>query len=143
MELGSSQAAQIVRDGKPQTVQVVAIPLPKSFGLAGAILQDPKFAAGAALGEIGIKISDPTKAEIARLGYTGFKGALVKEVEPDGLAVRAGIRSGMLVVQVEKQAVHSAGEFAAAMKNQSLSKGVMLLVRTPEGGNRLVQLRQP
>ena len=143
MELGSSQAAQIIRDGKPQSVQVVAIPLPKSVGLAGAILQDPRFAAGAALGEIGIKIADPTKAEIARLGYTGFKGALVKEVEPGGLAARAGIRSGMLVVQVEKQAVRSAGEFAAAMKNQSLSKGVMLLVHTPEGGNRLVQLRQP
>ena len=41
-ELGTSQAAQIIRDGKPQTVQVVASPLPKTFGLAGTILQDPK-----------------------------------------------------------------------------------------------------
>ena len=45
-ELGTSQSAQIIRDGKPQTVQVVASPLPKSFGLAGAILQDPKLATG-------------------------------------------------------------------------------------------------
>jgi serine protease Do len=43
-ELGTSQAVQIVRDGKLQTVQVVASPLPKTYGLAGSILQDPKLA---------------------------------------------------------------------------------------------------
>ena len=41
-EVGTSLAAQIVRDGKPQTLHVVASPLPKNFGLAGTILQDPK-----------------------------------------------------------------------------------------------------
>jgi S1-C subfamily serine protease len=70
-------------------------------------------------------------------------GALVKEVEPDGLAAGAGIRGGMLVMQVEKKPVRSVAEFRAAMKEQSLSKGVMLLIRTPDGGNRLVQLRKP
>ena len=55
---------------------------------------------------------------------------------------RAGIRGGMLVMQVDKKAIRSAAEFKQAMKNRSLSKGVMLLVRTPEGGNRLVQLRK-
>ena len=45
-------------------------------------------------------------------------------------------------MQVDKKAVRSAAEFNQAMKNQSLSKGVMLLIRTPEGGNRLVPLRK-
>ena len=141
-ELGTSQTAQIVRDGKPQTVQVVASPLPKTFGLAGTILQDPKLAAGTSVNELGIKIADLTKADIERFGYKGFKGALIKEVEPDGLAARAGIRGGMLVMQVDKKPIRSAAEFNMAMKNQSLSKGVMLLIRTPDGGNRLVQLRK-
>ena len=48
----------------------------------------------------------------------------------------------MLVMQVDKKAIRSAAEFNQAMKNPSLPKGVMLLVRTPEGGNRLVQLRR-
>ena len=106
-ELGTSQTVQIVRDGKPQTVQVVASPLPKSFGLAGTILRDPKLAANSTVGELGIKVADLTKADIDRFAYAGFKGALVKEVEPDGLASRAGIRGGMLVMQVEKKAVRS------------------------------------
>lgn len=142
-EVGSSPTAQIVRDGKPQSVRVIASPLPKNFGLAGAILQDPKLAAGSAATEWGIKIADPSKAEIERFGYQGFKGALVKEVEADGPAGQAGISSGMLVMQVDKKPVRSAAEFNLAMKNQSLSKGVMLLVRTADGGSRLVQLRKP
>ena len=54
-ELGMSQTAQIIRNGKPQTVQVVASPLPKSFGLAGTILQDPRLATGSTFNELGIK----------------------------------------------------------------------------------------
>ena len=77
-----------------------------------------------------------------RFDYQGFRGALVKEVEPGGLAEQAGLRGGMLVMQVDKMAVHSVVEFRRAMKQQSLSKGVMLLVRTPEGGNRLVTVRR-
>ena len=141
-EMGTSQAAEVIRDGKPQIFRVVATPLPKNFGLAGVILQDPKLSGGSTVSELGIKIADPTKADIERFGYAGFKGALVKEVELDGPAAQVGIRGGMLIMQVEKTAVRSSAEFRTAMKNQSLSKGVMLLVRTPEGGNRLVQLRK-
>ncbi len=141
-ELGMSQTAQIVRDGKPQTVQVVASPMPKSLGLAGTILQDPKLAADSTVDDLGIKVADLTKADIERFDYKGFKGAVIKEVESGGLAAQAGIRGGMLITQVEKKAVRSAAEFKQAMKDQSLSKGVMLLIRTPEGGNRLVPLRK-
>ena len=141
-ELGASQVAEIVRDGKRQTVGIVASSLPKTFGLAGKILQDPQVAMGSTVNELGIKIADLTKADIERFGYTGFKGAIVKEVEPNGPAAQAGVRAGMLVMQVEKKSVRSAAEFTMAMRTQSLSKGVMLLIRTPDGGNRLVQLRK-
>jgi len=141
-EAGTSQAIQIVRDGKSQTVQVATSPLPKTFGLAGSILQEPMVAGRSSVIELGIKVGDPTKAEIERFGYMGFKGVLAKEVEADGLAARAGIRSGMLIMQVDKVPVHSTTEFNMAMKTQSLSRGVMLLIRTPDGGNRLVQLRK-
>ena len=142
-ELGVPQTAQIVRDGKPLAVQIVASSMPKSSGLAGKILQDPKLAAGSMVTELGIRVMDLTKADIDRFDYKGFEGALIKEVDPDGLAAQAGIRGGMLILQVDKNKIRSAAEFHQAMKNQSVSKGVMLLVRTPEGGNRLVPLRKP
>ena len=140
--LGTSQTVQIIRDGKPQAVQVMASLQPKSFGLAGRILQDPQLAASSAVSGLGLTVADLTKADIDRFAYAGFKGALVKEVEPAGLAARAGIRSGMLIMQVDKRTVRSAAEFHQALKNQPLTKGVMLLLRTPEGGNRLVPVRK-
>ena len=142
-ERGKSQTIEIVRDEKPQSVEVVACSLPTSFGLAGAILQDPKLAADPALNELGIKAADLTNADKERFDYKGFKGAIIKQVDPKGPAAQAGLRDGMLVMQVDKKPIRSLGEFHQAMKNQSLAKGVMLLVRTPEGGNRLVQLRKP
>ena len=57
------------------------------------------------------------------------------------MAEQAGLRGGMLVMQVDTTAVHSVVELRRAIKQQSLSKGVMLLVRTPEGGNRLVTVK--
>jgi len=140
--LGTLQTAEIMRDGNPQSIRVVASPLPKTFGLAGALLRDPKLAVGSTLNDLGIKVADLTKADIKRFGYTGFQGALIKEVEPGGPADQAGIRGGMLVMKVERKEIHSAAEFQASMKNQSLTKGVMLLMRTPDGGNRLIQLRK-
>ena len=143
MEIGASQDVEIVRNGKPQTVRVVASPLPKSPGLAAAILQDPRLAPNSAASELGLKVADLTRADIERFAYAGFKEALVKEVEPESLAAQAGIRGGMLIMQIDKKTVRSAAEFHQAMKDLSLARGLMLLVRTPEGGNRLMSLRKP
>jgi serine protease Do len=141
-ESGTSQTVEIVRDGKPHALQITAGSLPKSPGLAGKILQAPIASTGSAIKELGINVADLSKADVERFGYAGFKGAIVKEVDPDGLAAQCGIRTGMLVRQVEKRAVFSAAEFVAAMRDRSLAEGVMLLIRTPDGGNRLVQLRK-
>jgi S1-C subfamily serine protease len=70
-----------------------------------------------------------------------MEGALIAEVDPNGVAYAAGLRTGMLVLKVGKQEVKSAAEFDAAVKKQSLKDGVLLLVRT-KAGNRFVVLQQ-
>jgi serine protease Do len=140
-EPGSPQTAQIVRDGKPLSLQVVAGSLPRNVGLAGSILREPKPFDGLQLEDLGIRIDNLTKTDSDRFGYGGYQGALITVVEPNGPAGKAGIQAGSLVMQVEKTTVASAAEFKLAMKAHSLSKGVMLLIRTPGGGNRLVQLK--
>ncbi len=139
--LETPQSIKIIRDGKPRTFAIAVCPLPKSLGLAGAIMQAPNAATGLAIDSLGVKIADLAKADIDRFNYQGFRGALVKEVRSGGVAEQAGLRGGMLVMQVDTTAVHSVVELRRAIKQQSLSKGVMLLVRTPEGGNRLVTVK--
>ena len=78
--LETPQSIKIIRDGKPRTFAIAVCPLPKSLGLAGAIMQAPNAATGLAIDSLGVKIADLAKADIDRFNYQGFRGALVKEV---------------------------------------------------------------
>ena len=89
-----------------------------------------------------LEVADLTKDLAERLGYAGFSGAVVTAVEPDGPAAQVGIHEGMLMLKVGKKPVASAAEFDAAVRKESIAAGVMLLIRTAEGGNRFVVLRR-
>ena len=143
---GSSQQVDLLRDGKRQAMPVVVSALPQDFGLAatpgpgkgGADGQTPPTVSK----ELGVEVSDLSKELAQRLGYTNHTGAIVTGVDANGLAARAGIREGMLILLVGKKQVRSAAEFATALKGESVKNGVLLLVRTPQGGNRFVVLRR-
>jgi len=142
---GSKQKVGIIRDRKPASLTVVVKPLPGDFGLASAPLgsddrrngDSPAYSNS----ELGLEVGDLTTELAKRLGYEGFQGVLITDAEPDGIAAAAGIRSGMLILRVGNKIVKSVDEFKAALKTQSLEKGVLLLIRT-EGGNRFVVLKQ-
>ena len=142
---GSKQKVGIIRDRKPASLTVVVKPLPGDFGVAATPLgsddrrngDSPAYSNS----ELGLEVDDLT-AQLAKwLGYEDFQGVLITGVEPDGIAAAAGIRSGMLILRISNKIVKSVDEFKAAMKTQSLEKGVLLLIRT-ESGNRFVVLRQ-
>jgi serine protease Do len=139
---GVTQAMEIMRDGKPLSVEIVVSPLPRSFGLVGAILREPQAAGDAEVQGLGLRIGGSARAEIEQRAYSGSRGALVTEVEPGGAAAKAGIRAGALIEQVGDTTVASAAEFNRAMTTQAATKGVTLLIRTPDGGTRLVQLKR-
>jgi serine protease Do len=86
-------------------------------------------------------VTDLTAEQAEQLGYKGETGALVAEVDPNGVAYANGIRPGMLVLKVGKKPVKSADDFEQAIGKESLKDGVLLLVRT-QAGNRFVVLRQ-
>ena len=90
--------------------------------------------------ELGIELRDLTPEIAQKLGLDANSGVIVAAVRPDGVAAPSGIRKGMIILLVEQQRVHSVAEFKAAMKDESLEKGVLLLVRT-QSGNRFLLLK--
>jgi serine protease Do len=144
--LGSAQPVEILRDTKPQTLSVPVSPLPKDFGTALA----PGIGHGRGHGgtpgfsskDLGLEVSDLSKELADRLGYAGFSGVVVTGVDRDGIAAEAGIREGMLILRVGKKPVRSAATFGEALKTESLANGILLLVRTADGGNRFIVLRR-
>ncbi len=66
---------------------------------------------------------------------------MITRVEPGSVAATAGLRQGMLITQVDRQAVTSAATAREALNRGSLQKGLLLQVRTPQGGTNFVLLQ--
>ena len=79
-----------------------------------------------------------------QLGYKeGTKGVVVAAVQPDGAAAEAGLRRGMLLVKVDKKRVHDVAAVREAVAGAASGKGVLLQVRSPQGGTDFVVVKVP
>jgi len=66
-------------------------------------------------------------------GYENEKGVVVSEVSEGSNAFRAGLRPGMLIKEINRQAVNNLKEFNDAMKDTSDKGDILLLVKDPNG----------
>jgi serine protease Do len=142
--MGSKQKADILREGKPQTLEVVVKTLPADFGAAPRGPRQPRRQGETPSydsKELGLSVADLTPEVAKQLGYAGAGGVVVTEVDPAGIAAGADVREGAIILRVGRAAVANIAEFKAAVEKQSLADGVMLLVRFG-GGNRYVILKK-
>ncbi|HWQ34720.1 MAG TPA: DegQ family serine endoprotease [Blastocatellia bacterium] len=82
----------------------------------------------------GVRVENLT-AEKARLMNipSAVRGVLVAEVDQDSTAAEAGLRQGMIIEEVNRQAVSTVADFNEALKKIG-NKKVLLRVRTRAGG---------
>jgi serine protease Do len=145
LSVGSQAQLTYLRDSREQTVSVQLEELPASEGRAegganGAQRRfQPKTNAEAV---IGMEVQD-LDARVAReLGYEDrTTGVLVSWVDPNGMAGEKGIIRGMLILRVGKTDVLNVDQFRQAIAEESLEKGILLLVATP-AENRFVVLKK-
>jgi len=137
---GSQQKAEVIRNGKRETLGVVVKPLPEDFAAAARPGRVTPGAPSHRNEDLGLEVGELTDELAKKLGYEGFQGVLITEVDPAGLAAGAGLDEGMLILRVGRTPVASIDDFQKAMKGASLKQGVLLLVRTPEG-NRFVVIQ--
>ena len=93
------------------------------------------------LKELGMQVGNLSADEAKTLGYKVGQGVLITEVEDGGVAEAAGLRQGMLVLQVAGQKTTTVAELKAAMKGADLAKGVPMLVRLGDS-QRFVLLKK-
>jgi serine protease Do len=140
LPLGKPVELTVFRDGNSKKVTMTAEEQPESFGTAAEATE-----AGATnLGKVGVKITDLTPEKARELGYPQkTEGVLITEVEPNSVAGEAGLRSGTLLLKVDQQLVKNAAEAQQAVDKANLEKGVLLQVRTAQGGTFYVLLKAP
>ncbi len=144
LRLGATYPMVVLRNGKEVTLNVEMKEMPKDYTRANfdRPVEEPQPAAGGKFAELGLEIADLTPEVARQLGDPNAAGVLISSVKEDGLAANAGLREGMIIEKVGSRPVRSPHDFRTALKDLSLEKGILMLVRTPRGGTHFVVLRQ-
>jgi serine protease Do len=138
-ELGKRHELTVIRDGKRITLSFVPEQQPDDLGVAANSIRGEESGQGhPRLDAWGLEVAplEPNVAE--QLGMSDVQGVVITGVQPGGLADSAGLASGMVITQVNRQPVKSLDSFLESMKRASADDGVLLLVRTQQGARFVV-----
>jgi serine protease Do len=139
-KIGSTLPLAILRDGKQMTLDVTCREMPGDLALAGNAVHEPGNAEPSHFDKLGIQVEDLTPRIAEQLGVKAEHGVAITDVQPDSPAAMAGLSTGMVISEANRQPVKTVGDLRKALENRSLDKGVLLLVRSTEG-SRFVVIR--
>jgi serine protease Do len=124
---GSKADVVVLRDGKRLTLKVTVETRAEhpEEAIAGGEAGAPTN-----LKDLGIEVSNITPEAIQQYGYKPGQGVLITDVDAGGLGAVAGLRPGMLILQVAGQKVTTIAEVREAVSKADLAKGVPMLVRS-------------
>jgi len=139
----SRHELRVLRDGEPQTLNVLLKAMPDDFETA---MERSMFGGRTGTSEfyqdrqLGLMVIEMTDALADQLGYKGLSGALIMHVDRGQIAAEAGLREGMLITRVGNTPIKSVAEFREAIEKESLERGITLEVQTQDG-SQIVTLR--
>jgi serine protease Do len=133
---GTKAPIAFYRNGQRQTATVTVEELTLEEGE-----QQGQAGHGSAPG-FGISLGDVTPEVARQLRLpAGTDGALVEDVEPFTPAAESGLRRGDVILEVNRQAVHSASDASRLLRQVKSGQGAFLLLS--RGGNQVfVELRR-
>jgi serine protease Do len=125
MAPGTNIALGILRDGKPETVNITVGQYHGNKDIAsnGDQQQGPQS------GKLGLAVSDLTSDVRQQLNVPEqVKGVVVQNVRPASPADDAGLQPGDLILEVDRKPTTSASQFANDVHQNTAGKDILLLV---------------
>ena len=119
---GSRETLTIIRDGKRQKVKITIGELSQEQTLAEAPTQSAE--------ELGLAVQTLTPELARQFDAKAGEGVVVTGVERGSIAAMAGIRTGNVILQINRKPIHSAKEFNRAMQESQDDKRALLLIRS-------------
>ena len=83
-------------------------------------------------------MADLTAPVAEKLGIKAEHGVVITDVRAGSPADLAGLASGMVITEANRQPLRTVEDFSKALGAKSLDKGVLLLVRSAEGSRFVV-----
>ena len=83
--------------------------------------------------KLGVTVRSITPEQADRLGLTAGKGVVVTEVKPDSFADDIGLRPGMVITQLNRQAINNEEDFRKLTSQLKSGQDVVFLVHQGRG----------
>jgi serine protease Do len=119
MKPGTKITLSVLREGRPQEIQVEVGAFPGNEPIASASSDN----------KLGIEIENLTPEQAAKLGYSNEKGIVIKKVDPSSAAAWAGLKKGALIVEVNQKKISNVKEFNEALKATPADKPILFLIK--------------
>ena len=135
-KLDQPHVLTVVRDGKRMDLEFIPKEQPSKFGVGPNASEAPQ-PKSSQLEKFGLEISDLDATVAEQLAMKGVEGIVITAVRSGSPADRAGLASGDVITQVDRQAVKSTADFAKAVQSGA-DDGLLLLVRSRQSSRFVV-----
>ncbi len=140
-KIGGTEPLVILRDGKQITLDVTCAEMPSETALAGSLPMESKHGETSRFDKLGIQVETLTPKVAEQLGISADYGVVITDVRSGSPADTAGLATGMIITEANRNTVKSVDDFRKALGQKPMEKGVLLLLRTPEG-SRFVAIQE-
>lgn len=138
-KIGSAQPLVVIRDGKRLTIKATPGEQPADYGLArGDVRGFGGSAERMGFEKLGIQAKTLTAQRAEELGVKVEHGVEIADVRPGSVADQTGLEKGMVIVEANRKPVRSTEDLRKALQQQSLDKGLLLLVQSAQGSRFIV-----
>jgi serine protease Do len=140
LPIGKTAQLEVLRDGQAKKLSLTLEEQPKGYGARTIPTRGSRVEKDAVQVEkFGLDLVDLPEDRTEAFGVKS--GALVVGVEPNGAAAEAGIASGVVITKVDRKDVNSAEAAKQAIEKGDANKGILLHVRSADGGTAIVLLK--
>ena len=132
--VGDTADVTILRDGKPETLQVKIGKRPLTMAAASENQRRQKE------GDYGFEVTELTPEIARRFNLTENSGVIVIGVAPGSKAAAAGVEKGDLIIEVNRETVASVKDFKQLIDRHPDGDGIRLLVKRMNAGLLVIRL---
>lgn len=122
---GSRALLTIIRDGREMDINVSIGTLDEEQEVASSSVESVE--------TLGFSVQTLTPQLAEQFGLEAGQGVVVTQVTPDSIAAMAGIQTGTVILEVNRNPVSSAEMFNQAIEQSSADRRALFLIRTREG----------
>jgi len=140
LPIGKAAEVEVLRDGQARKLSLTLEEQPKGYGERTIPTRGSRVEKEAIRVEkFGLELADLPEDRTEAFGVKS--GALVVGVDANGAAADAGIGSGLVITKVDRKDVNSAEAAKQAIEKGDAAKGILLHLKSADGGTAIVLLK--